>query len=171
MKPRSGMAAVLAASLFAFATARAADDTVMFPKNYAKGVLYATVDRPDLKQVRDLYAAQATIDSAKNGALPSGTVLTMVQYKAKLDDQGNPVKDANGKLVKGDLLAYFVLEKRTGWGADQPADKRVGEWKFQAFTPDQKVNDTANITACAGCHIPHAADDYLITRAKLKSGR
>jgi len=168
MKPRYGTALALAATLVAFVAARATDDTVMFPENYAKGVLYATVDRPDLKQVRDLYAAQATIDAANKGALPSGTVLTMVQYKAKLDDKGDPVKDANGKLVKSDLLAYFVLEKRTGWGADLPADKRVGEWKFQVFTPDKTVNDKANIAACAGCHIPHAADDYLITLTKLK---
>jgi len=168
MKMRYGTAAALAASLFAFAAARAAADTLKFPENYAAGVHYATIDRPDLKQIRDLYATQATIDAAKKGALPSGTVLTMVQYKANLDDKNNPVKDANGKLVKGDLLAYFVMEKHTGWGADQPADKHAGEWRFQAFTPDRKINDKVNVSACSGCHIPHAADDFVITFAKLK---
>jgi hypothetical protein len=69
---------------------------VQFPENHAQGVLYATVDRPDNKQHRELYAPQAAIEAAKRGEpLPSGTIITLVQYRAELDAQGNPVKDAN----------------------------------------------------------------------------
>ena len=35
---------------------RAGGDKVAFPENYAKGVLYTTVDRADNKQYRELYA-------------------------------------------------------------------------------------------------------------------
>ena len=40
----------------------------------------------------------------------------MIQYAAKLDAQGNPEKDANGRFIKGNLIGYTVMEKRTGWG-------------------------------------------------------
>ena len=33
--------------------------------------------------------------------LPHGTVLTLVQYKAQVDPQGNPVKDSKGRFLKG----------------------------------------------------------------------
>ena len=49
-------------------------------------MLYTTVDRADNKQYRELYASQAAVDAAKKGQpLPDGTVLTLVQYRAKLD--------------------------------------------------------------------------------------
>jgi hypothetical protein len=35
---------------------RASADGVEFPQNYAKGVLYAVVDRPDLKQYREFFS-------------------------------------------------------------------------------------------------------------------
>jgi hypothetical protein len=49
-------------------------------------------------------------------------VLTLVQYKARVDASGNPEKDANGRFIKGDLIAYTVMEKRTGWGAEYADD-------------------------------------------------
>jgi hypothetical protein len=95
--------------------ARAGGDKVAFPEDYAKGVLFATVDRPDNKQYRELYTSAAAIAAAKKGEpLPSGTVITLVQYAAKLDPQGNPEKDANGRFIKANLLGYTVMEKRTG---------------------------------------------------------
>jgi hypothetical protein len=67
-------------------------ELIVFPADYAKGVLYSTVDRADIKQVRLLYASsQSAIDAAKAGKpLPDGTVLTLVQYAAQLDDKGEP---------------------------------------------------------------------------------
>ena len=134
---------------------RAGGDKVAFPENYAKGVLYTTVDRPDNKQYRELYATPEAIAAVKAGQpIPSGTVLTLVQYKAKLDAAGEPEKDANGRFIKGDLIGYTVMEKRTGWGAEYPDDMRNGEWEYQAFKADKTVNDKAKLKNCFTCHKP-----------------
>jgi len=83
---------------------RASGDKVPFPENYAAGLLYNTVDRYDVKQYREQYATFAAIDAVRNGqAIPSGTVITMIEYKAQVDAQGKPIKDSNGHFVKGDL--------------------------------------------------------------------
>jgi hypothetical protein len=59
------------------------------------------------------HATPAAVDAVRKGQpIPSGTVLTLVQYKAQLDVAGEPLKDANGRFQKGDLVAYTVMEKR-----------------------------------------------------------
>src|SRR5262249_20272126 len=143
-----------------------------FPESYAKGVLYTTVDRADNKQYREFYAPQSAIDAANKGQpVPSGTVLTMVQYAAQLGADGNPSKDANGRFIKGNLVGYAVMEKRTGWGAEYPDNLRNGEWEYQAFTSDKKANEKANLTACFTCHKPHADTDFLFTLERLKAAK
>lgn len=150
-------------------SALAGGDKVAFPEGFEKGTLYATVDRYDNKQYRELYATPAAVEAARKGQpIPSGTVLTLVQYKAELDAKGEPVKDANGRFKKGDLVAYTVMEKRDGWGSEYKDDIRNGEWEYQAFGPDKKVNDKANLTACFTCHKPHAGQDFVISLAGLK---
>ena len=158
------------AILVAAGQVRAGGDLVKFPEEYAKGVLYTTVDRADNKQYRELFVSPAAaVDAAKKGEpLPSGTVLTLVHYAAKLDAQGNPEKDANGRFIKDRLLAYTVMEKRAGWGKEYPDDIRNGEWEYQAFTADKKVNDKAVLANCFKCHKPLAArQDFVFTYDKL----
>src|SRR5205085_1241100 len=116
-------------------------------------VMYTTVDRPDNKQFRELYTSAAALEAAKKGApLPDGTIITLVQFKAQLGADGNPTKDANGRFIKGDLIGYTVMEKRAGWGAEYGPEIRNGEWEYQAFTGEKKVNEKANLTTCFGCH-------------------
>jgi hypothetical protein len=89
----------------------------------------------DNKQYRELYGPAAALEAAKKGEpLPSGTVLTLVQYAAKLDAQGNPEKDANGRFIKTNILAYTVMEKRAGWGTEYPENVRKAI-EYQAFKP------------------------------------
>ena len=168
---RIGTGAALALTALA---AQAGGDKVAFPANYDKGVLYATVDRHDIKQYRELWATPASaVESVKAGkGIPGGTVLTLVQYKAKVDDKGAPLKDGKGRFQKGDLVAYTVMEKRSGWGAEYPAELRNGEWEYQVFGPTKAVNDKANLKSCFQCHKPHAGQDYVISLASLsgKSG-
>jgi len=106
----------------------AGPEKIAFPANYKDGVLYATVDRYDIKQYRELYGTPEAVKAARDGKpIPSGSVLTLVQYKAQVDAQGNPIKDASGRFVKRDLVAYTVMEKRTGWGTEYPEDLRNGD--------------------------------------------
>jgi plastocyanin len=133
----------------------AGPDKVQFPAKWKEHVLYSVVDRHDTKQYRELYASsQAAVDAMKAGkALPDGTVLTLVQYKAQVDATGAPVKDAKGRFVKGDLIAFTVMEKRAGWGGENPAGV---------------LNEKANYKACFQCHKPHEKMDYVISLAALR---
>jgi plastocyanin len=143
-------------------------DLIKFPEGYEKGVLYQTLDRHDTKQYRELYSTPEAVKAVREGRpIPSGTVLTLVQYGAKKDEKGNVLKDAKGRFVKGDLVAYTVMEKRKGWGASYPAEIRNGEWEYAVFTQDKQRNAKANIQGCFGCHKPHEGQDFVISLASL----
>ena len=168
----AAIAAVAGLSLALVLDARAGGDKVAFPQDFEKGALYATVDRPDNKQYRELYVSPpAALEAAKKGEpLPSGTVLTLVQYAALLDAQGNPQKDANGRFIKGaNIIGYTVMEKRTGWGTEYPDNVRNGEWEYQAFKADKTPNTAANLTACFNCHKPLDKQDFVFSYDKLKA--
>jgi hypothetical protein len=95
-----------ASTLLVAVVARAGGDKIVFPADYDKGVLYTTVDRADNKQYRELFVSPAAaVEAAKKGQpLPSGTVITLVQYAAKLGPDGNPEKDANGRFIKTNII-------------------------------------------------------------------
>src|SRR5262245_34702663 len=70
----------------------AGPENISFPEGFEKGVLYATVDRYDIKQHRELYSTPEAVKAVREGRpIPHGTVLTLVQYAAKTDDKGNPM--------------------------------------------------------------------------------
>ncbi len=164
------MVAGLAASAVVIgqAVVPAGPNKLEFAPDWDKGVLYATVDRPDTKQYREFYSSADVVAAARAGRpLPDGARVTLAAYAAKVDAEGKPVKDANGRYIKDKLLAVNVQQKKTGWGADIPAAVRNGDWIYQSFTPDGKPNDKANLTACYQCHLPFANDDYLTNLAKL----
>jgi hypothetical protein len=75
-------------------------------------------------------------------------VFMVVRHAAQLDAQGNPVKGADGRLVKGEVLGFNAMEKRNGWGSDYPDTLRNGEWEYRAFTADKKPNESVKLTAC-----------------------
>jgi plastocyanin len=151
--------------------ALAGPEKIKFPSDYLKGVLYQTLDRPDTKQYRELYAPAAAIEAVKKGQpIPHGTVLTLVQWSVHQDASGNPLKDANGRFVKNQIIGHTVMEKQRGWGADYPSDwPRNGEWEYAVFTADGQPNPKANANnkACFTCHLPHAQQDFVISLAKL----
>src|SRR5712691_3709665 len=128
----------------------AGPEKIEFPANWEKYVLYTIVDRYDVKQYRELYAStQEAVDAMKQGRpLPDRTVLVLIQYKAQADPQGNPLKDANGRFLKGDRSGFTVMEKRQGWGTEYPDDVRNGEWEYSAFSTDGRFNANANYRGC-----------------------
>ena len=76
-------AAGLAAGLLAATPAIAqtpGPNAIKFPDKYGDGVLYATVDRHDIKQYRELYSSPEAVKAVREGRpIPHGTVLTLVQ--------------------------------------------------------------------------------------------
>ncbi|MGL6112517.1 MAG: cytochrome P460 family protein [Rubrivivax sp.] len=161
-------ASSLAALAIGQALVPSGPNKLAFPEGWDKGVMYATVDRYDTKQYREFYAPAAAVQAAREGKpIPYGTVLTLAAYAAKLDGTGVPIKDANGRFVKDRLVAVNSMQKGQGQGADIPPQIRNGDWIYQSFTPDGKVNEKANLAACYQCHLPFAADDYLTNMAKL----
>lgn len=161
---------VSAIALLLLATAgTAGPNKVTFPAEYKTNhVLYATVDRPDHKMVRDLYASREAVKMAKAGRpLPSGAVITMEVYTAKVNDRGEPVKDANGRFIKDAMIGIFVMEKRTGWGTEYRDDLRNGEWEYASFSVDGRPLEKTETTACFQCHKPMRGQDFVFTLPQL----
>jgi hypothetical protein len=146
-------ATLLLGALVTFAwRADAGRELVRFPETFADGIRYAIVPRGAIRQ--ELYTSQAAIDAAKSGRpLPSGTVITLVDYR-------------DGKLFR-----YVVMEKRTGWGGEYPPEQRNGEWEFQAFNADRSVNQNENIGRCFSCHKSQERQDFVFTLDRMKSTR
>lgn len=85
--------AALVGAAFATVSLRARTDSgaLAFPEQFAAGVRCTTVDRPDIKEYRELFAPAAAIAAVKSGKpMPDGTVLTLLRYAAQLDVAGNP---------------------------------------------------------------------------------
>jgi plastocyanin len=161
-------AAAAAFSVVGQTTVPSGPNRLVFPADWNKGVMYATVDRYDTKQFREFYTSAEAVKAAREGKpIPDGTVITLAAYMAKVDAAGVPVKDANGRFIKDKLVAVNSMQKKTGWGQDIPAEVRNGDWIYQSFSPEGKVNDKANLTSCYQCHLPFVKDDYLTNLAKL----
>jgi len=151
--------------------ATAGPDNVVFPA-YQDHVVVAEIDRADIKEVRQIYATSEALKMARAGQpLPTGTVLTLVHFKAKVTPTGELVTDPNGRLVKGDLDRIGVMEKRAGWGAEYADDVRNGEWEYALFRPDGARNDQANVKACFQCHKPKAAQDSVFRLEELRRSK
>ena len=172
-KSRIAVTATVAivAALAAAASVRAGSDRIAFPNDYAKGVVYKTEDRADNKQVREFFTSREAVEAAREGApLPSGTFIIVVRYAAQLDADGNPAKDANGRFIKtNNILGYSVREKRAGWGAEYPEEKRNGEWEYRVFRADRTANPDTNYDTCFGCHKSQASQEYMFTFDSLKA--
>jgi hypothetical protein len=143
------------------APAAAGPEKVAFPQ-YQKFVHYLTVDRPDIKEVRDIYANPEALVAKVGQPLPSGAVLVLVHFKARLNEKGELIKDPNGRLDR-----IGVMEKRAGWGAEYPDEMRNGEWEYAFFKPDGARNEQADIKGCFGCHKPNSGKDFGFTFDKL----
>jgi hypothetical protein len=153
------------------AIALAGPERIEFPVNYREAfLLYNAIERPDRKPpvVRFMYASRNAADAAKPGEpAPYGTVLVMEDRKVKLDEQGRPVRGADGRFVPTDeVLNIFVQQKGRGWGEAYPAEKRNGDWEYAWFNPDGTRRANAKFDGCFACHMPRAGRDFNFTFSK-----
>lgn len=157
-------------ALFTIATVSASSDKVVFPADYAAGVMYTSHDLVDAKEFREFYITPTALAAVRQDqSLPSGTVITLARYNVQLDARGNPMRDDDGRFIKTELKAFRVMEKRTGWGSEYPPSKRNGEWEYQAFQADGRVDERVDLDNCLQCHKNGDNVNFMFTAAELKS--
>jgi hypothetical protein len=145
------------------AAALAGSELVSFPTNYKDEFThYSSRDRDNPEQIAELYANDVALESAKDGPpLDHGSVLVMEIYKAKLDENGEPVIGEGGRRIKDALAVIAVMEKQPGWGVQYSENIRNGEWEYAFFAPDDHVLVARDYTGCFGCHKPLAEQDFV----------
>ncbi len=110
------------------------EDRVGFPAGYGETFrLLVVFDRPDNKQVRALCANELAAGIAPGKSFPYGSVLVMETWRAKLDHNGNPVLDANGRFIRETLSGVFVMREEQGFGQAYGLD-RSGEAEHTVVT-------------------------------------
>ncbi|MGF1546469.1 MAG: cytochrome P460 family protein [Thiotrichales bacterium] len=149
------------------------DGELTLPRDYKTWPTFLhDMQRADLKQVCDIYVNSKGHTTPAGVQFPHGTQFVMENYKVRTHADGTPAMSADGKLVKGDLAAIFVMGKGRGWSRDVEAKLATGEWVYSAFKPDGSKSD-ANLNACRECHVPlkdkdfvARTDEYFATRGR-----
>ena len=142
------------------------NEYVAFPDGYKDSFThYNTQNRANNKQIADMYANQAAIESIKTGNLADGSRIVMEIYLPETSENGKPVTGSDGMFIKSKLAAIAVMEKRSNWDNAFPADDRAGNWGFALYTPDGKPKQ--NDLDCASCHRPLGNQDFMFTHQKL----
>lgn len=133
------------------------------------GLLYATLDRGDLLESRELFAPAAAFAAIGRGApLPAGTVLTMIVYSVKRDTAGRPLRDGQGRFVKDAVAAVLVMRKLAE-SARPPLGPAQGPWQFQLFGADGLPDRAARMSDCALCHRRAHGPDPVFTAEDMKA--
>lgn len=118
-----------------------------------------------------IWANRTAIESGRgDGPLAYGSKIVFEVWKAKLDAEGKPVLDGQGRRIPDSLVLIAVAEKQPGFGSDRPLDLRIGEWEFAAYKPDGTFIER-DYAPCYQCHVPLQASDYLFSRADLKRAK
>ena len=137
------------------------DGEVPLPAGYAAWPKFLTdIQRPDLKQVRDIYVNPTGLSAKAGQPLAYGTTYVMENYATEVDAAGQPRVGADGKLIKGRLLRVLVMSKGPGFGRAAPAEQKNGEWAYASY--DAAGMKTADaLGPCRTCHLPQAKNDFV----------
>ncbi|SFN80338.1 cytochrome P460 family protein [Nitrosospira briensis] len=164
------MAAVLATALAACAqrppapqVEKFSDGELPVPEKYKSWPKFLSdVQRPDAKQVREIYINPIGNSTKMGDNFPNGTITVMEIYKAREAADGTPLKGADGKLVKGELQKIGVMGKGPGWGESvTPPELKNGDWVYSMYMADGKTKAPDDYATCRACHLPLTDKDYI----------
>ena len=144
-------------------TAKLRDGELAAPADYRSWPKFLTnIQRPDAKQIRDIYINPTGHATKAGQSFPNGTISVMEIYKARENSDGTLAKGADGHLIKGDLAKVFVMGKGAGWGEGvTPAEMKNGDWIYAAYKADAKTPSGDDIAPCRACHLPLANKDFI----------
>lgn len=137
------------------------DGELAVPADYKSWPKFlSAVQRPDAKQVREIYMNPTGAAGSAAAGFGNGTVFVMENYAALETTDGKLATGADGKLVKADLLRVFVMGKNAGWGQGAAESLRNGNWVYTSYLANgQKGPEDLN--TCRTCHLPLAAKDFV----------
>lgn len=132
-----------------------ADGQITAPADYKNWPKFlSAVQRPDVKQVREIYMNPVAKGGTAATGFPNGTVFVMENWAAQANADGTLKTGPDGRLVKGALLKVFVMGKNKGWAETfEPAAMRNGNWIYAAYLPDGSAAPD-NLLGCRACHAP-----------------
>jgi plastocyanin len=142
-------------------------DQVGLPTNYATAFRpFYVFDRPDNRQVRVVYGN----DIADTGVpFKNGSILVMETYRARLDAQGVPMRDANGRYERDALLGIFVMRKDK-WLGRRYKEHQTGDWEYASFLADKTPSIIGDAAAqgCAVCHLDASPARDWVYRSNIR---
>lgn len=142
----------LVAATFLFGAgwhAQAEETRVTFPEDLALLVHYATVKRGE--STEHISTSREALEAIRGGKpVPEGTRFVLTDYR---DEK---------------VYRYFVMQKGSGWGQDYDERRRTGDWQFQWFWPDRRINTRENTARCQSCHQSQRSQNYLFTAERLR---
>lgn len=157
----SALLALFVVSCASVGTKKLNDGELAMPSGYKNWPQFlSAVQRPDAKQVRDIYVNPVGAKTAPGESFPNGTVFVMENYAAAQNADGSLQTGPDGKLVKDKLLRVFVMGKGEGWGEAAPANLKNGNWVYASYLADGKPGPEKP-EACRTCHLPVAGKDFV----------
>ena len=138
------------------------DGELAVPADYKSWPKFlSAIQRPDAKQVREIYMNPAAAQATASGGFGNGTVFVMENYAAMETTDGKLATGPGGKLIKADLLRVFVMGKNAGWGQDVPEPLRNGNWVYASYLGDGRTKGPEDTATCRACHLPLANKDFV----------
>lgn len=137
------------------------DGELPIPADYKRWPKFlSAVQRPDAKQVREIYMNPAAKQATAATGFPNGTVFVMENYAAAANSDGSLKTGTDGQLVKGDLLRVFVMGKGKDWGEAAPPGLKNGDWVYAGYLPGGEKSPEPP-SACRACHLPLTSTDFV----------
>lgn len=137
------------------------DSEIAMPAGYQSWPKFlSAVQRPDVKQVREIYVNPTGYKTKQGDAYPQGSMFVMENWAAKTNADGTPAEGPDGKLIKDRIAKVFLMQKGPGFGSKVPQELKNGDWVFSSY--DAAGNKIAeDFTTCRKCHLPLASKDYV----------
>jgi hypothetical protein len=142
-------------------------ERVSFPAGYAQKLQQqGEALFKERSGVTTVYVNELALQAANSGAtqFPAGAIVVMEFAKPVKDAAGQPLRDAQGVLLKGEIEHVDVMARGEA-AANDPS--RAGHWSFASFGADGKVLvSPAEGSKCADCHRNAGADKDFVFRTR-----
>src|SRR5262249_5080938 len=118
------------------------------------------IQRPDVKQVREIYVNSVGYKTRAGDAYAQGSMFVMKNWAVKTAADDAPVVGQDGKMVKDRLPKMIFRQEGAGFGWKVSQELKIGDWVFGSYD-DAGSRIAEQFNTCRGCHLPLASKDFV----------